>query len=326
MLKKKKNTKHGVTTTALVTRLQASVKPNSKKTMYPCQNDPSGVLYYFKHLPTLGKKQRFASLSCEERFFYVVTKVCGADDAIKMLKEETLKKSGLVNAVWKRGQPGAQSILSRLVEECALPPGGEESDNCWVSRSVVKYMLDELDDVDVNEFSPLAKACLLGDNGLVFALASHKNINADIRFGIHLGNTETALDYMLRRYGNLIRNSFFRKDIAFAFLALCRASSDSTLRNALSKSLKMGGFGVAGTSVRVGADATFALIDLPAVVAWHVDGVRKRREARVFAIKVVKRGVWGWLERAQAELGSYSHDGAARVRDMVEYEEAFGRS
>lgn len=309
----------GVTITALVT--QAIVNKTQLETnMYPCQNDPSGVADYFKHLPTLGEKQRFASLSCEERFFYVVTKVCGADDAFKMLKEESLKKSGLVNAVWKRGQPGEQSILSYLVEEGA---SGEESDNCWVSRCVVKYMLDELDDVDVNEFSPLAKACLLEDNDLVFALASHKNINADICFD--LGKTETVLDYMLRRYGNMIRNSFFRKDIAFAFLALCRASSDSTLRNALSKSLKMGGWGTgAGTSVRVGADANAVLIDLPAVVAWHVDGVMKRREARVFASKVVKRGVWGWLERAQAELGSYSHDGAARVRDMVEYEEAFG--
>ena len=293
--------------------------------MHPSlQNDSRGVVEYFKHLQTLGEKQRVASLSSEERFFYVVTKVWGADEAIEMLKEESLRKSGLVNAVWKRGDIGAQSILSCLVEESALPPGEESDDVCWISRSVVKYMLEELDDVDVNEFSPLAKACLLGDNELVFALASHKNIDADIRFGIE--NNETALDYMLRRYGNLCRNSYFRKAIPVAFIALCRASSDSTLRNALSQSLEVGGWGTgsAGKRVRVGADANATLVDLPAVVAWHVHGVKQRREARVHASKIVKRGIFGWLERAQLRLGSYSKDGAARSRDRMEYEDEFG--
>ena len=60
-----------------------------------------------------------------------------------------------------------------------------------------------------------------------------------------------------------------------------------------------------------------------AVVAWHVRGVKARREARVGASKVVKKGMMGWLERAQTRLGAYGRDGAARARDLTAYQQEF---
>jgi len=308
---------------------------------------------YLKRLKPRGEWAQFTALSSEARFFVVTTRVLSAKKACEVLTAESEKESGLVNSVWRRGQNGARSIFSHFVEQCAVAYAGGKTDDYSVFLLLVKHMLT-LSDVDVNIGQPLAKVSFLRNMELILALASHPGIDADIRFGpyglpeVH----ETALECMLVMHHRLHPSTYSRnpsgiggdvfpafmdasivderqvlsgpsskKDLLAALLALCRASSEATLTSALSKGLKDERTERTTVTAKNGED--FWLIDVLAVVAWHVPGVKARREARVGASKAVKKGMMGWLERAQTRLGAYGRDGAARARDLTAYQQEF---